>query len=134
MIEAAEHVIPGLSRAMRFRSVSSPLTNDHYCETPNGCAYGTAKTPWQLGPFAFSIETSVPGLYCCGASTLSHGVAGTAMTGLLAAQKVVGASRAEELLGPADGTLRVYPAERPDTWLEARGARSPEPAAHSPAL
>jgi all-trans-retinol 13,14-reductase len=130
MIEAAEQVIPGIARAMRFRAVGSPLTNDHYCETPQGCAYGTAKTPWQLGPFGFAIETSVPGLYSCGASTLSHGVAGAAMTGLIAAQKVVGAHAAEDLLGPADGTLRVYPAEAPETWIEDRGARpsaEPEP-------
>ena len=123
VIDAAEEVIPGLREAMRFRSVSSPLTNDYYCNTPRGCAYGTAKTPWQLGPFSFSTESSVRGLYSCGASTISHGVAGTAMTGLLAAQKVLHADRPEDLLGPADGSLRVYPAEEPETWL-----REPAPA------
>jgi len=119
MIAAAEEVIPGLSKAIRFRSVGSPVTNDHYCATPLGAAYGTAKTPWQVGPFSFGITTSVEGLYSCGASTISHGVAGASMSGLMAAQAVLGAATMGELLGPADGSLRVYPADRPEEWLAA---------------
>lgn len=129
MIAAAENVIPGITQAIRFRSVASPLTNDFYCETPSGCAYGTAKTPWQLGPFSFGVESTIPGLYSCGSSTLSHGVAGTAMTGLVAAAKVLSVEDARELLGPADGSIRVYPSDRPEDWLAApsapaEGARS----------
>jgi all-trans-retinol 13,14-reductase len=59
----------------------------------------------------------VEGLYSCGSSTVSHGVAGTAMSGLIAAQRLLHVDRAEDLLGPADGSLRVYPAEEPETWL-----------------
>ncbi|MFT3773299.1 MAG: NAD(P)/FAD-dependent oxidoreductase [Minicystis sp.] len=125
MITAAENVIPGIGRALRFRSVASPLTNDFYCETPNGCAYGTAKTPWQLGPFSFSAESSIEGLYSCGASTISHGVAGTAMTGLVAAAKVLHADRVEELLAPPDGSIRVYMSDRPEDWLEEPRKRVP---------
>ncbi|APR83373.1 Phytoene desaturase, neurosporene or lycopene producing [Minicystis rosea] len=126
MVAAAENVIPGLGRAMRFRSVASPLSNDFYCETPHGCAYGTAKTPWQMGPFSFSTTSSVEGLYSCGASTLSHGVAGTAMTGLAAAAKVLHAERLEDLLAPPDGSIRVYPSDRPEEWLDE--PRRPVPA------
>ena len=126
MIAAAENVIPGITRALRFRSVSTPVSNDYYCATPFGCAYGTAKTPWQLGPFSFAAETSVEGLYSCGASTISHGVAGTAMTGLLAAQKVLHARRVTDLLGPEDGSLRIYPSDRPEEWLDETSRRSEE--------
>jgi phytoene dehydrogenase-like protein len=132
MIAAAEQVIPGLGRAVCFRSVSTPLSNDYYCRAPLGGAYGTAKTPWQLGPLSFSTETSVPGLYSCGASTLSHGVAGTAMTGLMAAQRVLHADRVEDLLGPADGSLRVYPAEEPETWLDGVTSIAPPPPTDAP--
>jgi phytoene dehydrogenase-like protein len=125
MIAAAEEIIPGISRAIRFRSVATPLSNDYYCMTPRGAVYGTAKTPWQLGPFSFPAETTVKGLYVCGASTISHGVAGTAMSGLVCAQKVLHAARAEDLLGPADGSLRVYPAEEPETWLRAAPSLTP---------
>jgi phytoene dehydrogenase-like protein len=127
MVAAAENIIPGIAKAMRFRSVASPLTNDFYCVTPEGCAYGTAKTPWQLGPFSFSIESSVPGLYLCGASTISHGVAGTAMTGMMAAKAILHVQRAEDLLGPSDGSLRVYPAEQPETWLRSAPSITPAP-------
>ena len=128
MVAAAEAVIPGLTRAMRFRAVGSPVTNDYYCATPFGAAYGTAKTPWQVGPFSFAITTSVRGLYSCGASTISHGVAGASMSGLMAAQAILGAKSIDELLGPADGSLRVYPADRPEEWLHTTSHldRAPE--------
>jgi len=126
MIEAAEHVIPGIGRAIRFRSVASPLSNDFYCETPSGCAYGTNKTVWQVGPFTFPTESSVPGLYSCGSSTISHGVAGTAMTGLVAAAKVLHAERVEDLLGPPDGSIRIYASDRPEEWLDEEPRRRAE--------
>jgi hypothetical protein len=107
--------------------VATPLSNGHYCAAPRGAAYGTAKTPWQLGPFSFDVKSSVPGLYCCGASTMAHGVAGTAMTGLRAAQHVLHAQRPSDLLGPADGSLRVYPAEEPETWLRGVPSAPPPP-------
>jgi phytoene dehydrogenase-like protein len=125
LLAAAEEVVPGLARALCFRSVSTPLTIDHYCLAEAGNAYGTAKIPWQLGPFSFGATTSVPGLYLCGSSTLSHGVAGTAVSGLMAAQKVLHARRLEDLLGPADGSIRVYPAEAPETWLRGAPSRPP---------
>ena len=73
-----------------------------------GASYGTAKTPRQLGPFSFSIESSVRHLYSVGASTISHGVAGASMSGLSAAATIVGAKSTEELLGPADGSLEIH--------------------------
>ncbi|WP_437677634.1 phytoene desaturase family protein [Sorangium sp. So ce131] len=127
LIAAAENVIPGISRAIVFRSVATPLTNDFYCASHRGAAYGTSKTPWQVGPLSFSIGTKIPGLYQCGASTLSHGVAGAAMSGLLAAQRIAGVARAEDLLGPADGSLRIYPADHPEEWLPERRQASEQP-------
>lgn len=119
MIAAADEIIPGLSKALTFKSVATPLSNDFYCETFQGAPYGCAKTPWQVGPFSFSVETSIDGLYQCGASTISQGVAGAAFSGMMAAQKILGARELDDLLGPADGSLRVYPADRPEEWLAA---------------
>ena len=118
MLEAAENMIPGLRRNLKFLEVGTPLTNDFYCETYRGASYGTAKTPFQLGPFSFSQRGPVAGLHLCGASTISHGVAGASMSGLVAAQHVLGRATTEELLGPLDGSLRVYPADRPEEWLD----------------
>jgi all-trans-retinol 13,14-reductase len=118
MLGAAENVIPGLRRNLKFLEVGTPLTNDFFCETYRGASYGTAKTPFQLGPFSFSQRGPVEDLHLCGASTISHGVAGASMSGLVAAQHVLGRATAEELLGPLDGSLRVYPADRPEEWLD----------------
>jgi phytoene dehydrogenase-like protein len=125
MLRAAEEVIPGVRGKLTFLEVGTPLTNDFFCATHRGASYGSAKTPWQLGPFSFSQRGPVDGLHLCGASTLSHGVAGASMSGLVAAQNVLGAASAEELLGPADGSLRIYPADRPEEWLGE--TRTPEP-------
>lgn len=124
---AAENVIPGLRERVRFMEVGTPLTNDFYCATHRGAAYGTAKSPWQLGPFSFSQRGPVEGLHLCGSSTLSHGVAGASMSGLIAAQQVLGLSSVDGLLGPPDGSLRVYPAEHPERWSPSLRARETEP-------
>lgn len=117
MLAAAEKVIPGLKRHIRFLEVGTPVTNDFYCETFRGAAYGTAKTPFQLGPFSFAQKGPVGHLTLCGASTLSHGIAGASMSGLFAAQKVLGLPSADQCLGPADGSLRIFPADQPELWL-----------------
>jgi phytoene dehydrogenase-like protein len=117
MLSAAENVIPGLRSAVRFLEVGTPLTNDFYCESFRGAVYGTAKTPLQLGPLSFSPRGPVDRLHLCGASVLSHGVAGASISGLMAAQHVLGLERPEDCLGPADGSLRIYPADRPEEWL-----------------
>ncbi|MRG95751.1 phytoene desaturase family protein [Polyangium spumosum] len=121
MIAAAERVIPGLGKNLVFRSVGTPLTNDFYCETHRGASYGTAKLPSQLGPFSFPIRSSVPGLYNVGASTISHGVAGAATSGLFAAREILGVRHIQDLLAPADGSLRVVPASDVAPASGARG-------------
>jgi phytoene dehydrogenase-like protein len=100
MIEAAEKVVPGISKRVRLFELGTPLTNVHYCNAFKGAAYGTAKTPTQVGPFSFSQVGPVDGLFLCGASTLSHGFAGAAFSGVVAAQQVLGLKRPEELWAP----------------------------------
>jgi phytoene dehydrogenase-like protein len=126
LLATAEEIVPGLRRHLRFLSIGTPLTNDHYCETHRGGIYGTAKTPFQMGPFSFGTTCSVDGLYLCGQSTLSHGFSAAAFSGLLAAARVLGVSRAEDLLQATETPLRVYPAEHPEVWLPgaARNAES----------
>lgn len=127
MLDAAENVIPGIRQHLKFFELGTPVTNNDYCETFRGAAYGTAKTPWQIGPFSFGIRSPVEGLYSVGASTISHGVAGAAMSGLIAAQRILGLASTDELLDPPDGSIRVYPADSPETWLTSAEPRD-EPA------
>lgn len=119
LLAACENIIAGLRRHVRLFDIGTPLTNDFYCQTYRGAAYGTAKTPWQLGPFqTFDQRGPVEGLHFCGASTISHGVAGAAMSGVIAAQHVLGAKRMEDVLSPQDGSLRILPShERPSQHL-----------------
>lgn len=100
MMAAAEQVIPGLSRHVKFLEIGTPLTNQHFCNVVQGASYGTSKTRWQVGPFAFGQKGPVEGLHLCGASTLSHGFAGAAFSGLIAAQHVLELPRADLLLSP----------------------------------
>jgi phytoene dehydrogenase-like protein len=124
LLAAAENVIPGLRAHVRFVSVGTPLTNDFYCETYRGASYGTAKTPWQLGPLSFDQRGPIDGLHFCGASTLSHGVGGASLSGLFAAQHVLGRATADELLAPADGSLRVHDARAGLPRVRAESARA----------
>ena len=116
VLAAAEHIIPGLSRHVRFLEVGTPLTNDFYCETYRGAAYGTAKTPWQLGPLSFSQRGPVRGLHLCGASTIAHGVAGASMSGLVAAQRILDLAHPEQCLSSTGQHLRILQAEHAEDW------------------
>jgi phytoene dehydrogenase-like protein len=122
MIAAAGNIIPGFSKHLTFRSDATPNTAEYYCNSPFGNSYGTAKTPWQIGPFSFPVRSSVPGLYCVGASTLSHGMAGTAMSGLMAAVKILGVRSVRSLLDPLASELRVHPADHPEQWYRPKAA------------
>lgn len=113
MLDAAEEVVPGLREGLRFYEVGTPLTNVHYCEARRGGCYGSAKVPSQVGPFSFSTEAPVEGLSLCGASTISHGVAGASMSGSIAAADILGWSHFEEGLAPEDGSVLVRPVSVP---------------------
>ncbi|HSQ64387.1 MAG TPA: NAD(P)/FAD-dependent oxidoreductase [Polyangiaceae bacterium] len=128
MLRAAENVIPGLRKAIRFVEVGTPLTNEFYCESVLGAALGTAKTPFQIGPFSFQTRSSIRSLYSCGASTLSHGVGGAAISGVIAAQHVLGRASRDDVLGPADGSLRIHPAGQLPP-LERSRRNEPSPSA-----
>lgn len=114
VLRAAEEVIPGLRSHLDFVAIGTPLTNDFYCRTHRGGIYGTAKAPWQVGPFSFSTTGPIEGLFFCGSSVLSHGVAGASYSGLMAAQRVLGLERPEDCLGKPDGSIRVYRADAPE--------------------
>lgn len=113
MLDAAEHIMPGLREHLVFRELGTPATNVHYCEAYRGSCYGTAKTPWQVGPFALGMTSPIEGLSLCGASTLSHGLAGASTSGLLVAGRLLGWSSQEEGFAPETGAVEVRPASPP---------------------
>ena len=117
MLSALDHIVEGLSDRLVFTEIGTPLTNRYYCEAHRGNLYGTEKQLRNIGPFGFPVDPPVDGLYLCGASTASHGVAGATYSGLVAARTILGC-RTSELLTAKSDPLRIWPCDQPEAWPE----------------
>lgn len=117
MVRGLEKRIPGLSKHIVFYSLGTPLTNEHYLNATRGNLYGIDKRPSQVGPWSFSPRTEFDGLYLCGASTLSHGVAGVTQSGIDAAKAVLNC-RSRDLLTQHGATPTFLSSEDVSVWPE----------------
>jgi all-trans-retinol 13,14-reductase len=117
MVRGLEKHIPGLSKHIVYYSLGTPLTNDHYLNATRGNLYGIEKSPSQVGPLAFSPRTEFEGLYLCGASTLSHGVAGVTQSGIDVAKAVLNC-RTRDILTQHGASLTFLPSEDVSVWPE----------------
>lgn len=130
MVSGLDKRFPGLSKRIVFWELGTPLTNAYYINATRGNLYGTEKTPDQVGPGSFPIQTPIAGLMMCGANTMSHGVSGATMSGIEAA-KVILHCRTADLLTQNGPELQVYPSEDTTKWPEhlqtriTRGAQKP---------
>jgi hypothetical protein len=93
------------------------LTNQHYLNATRGNIYGIEKSPTQVGPLGFRPTTEFDGLYLCGQSTLSHGVAGVTASGIDAAKAVLNCRSRDILTQSGPGPLFVE-AEDTSAWPE----------------
>ena len=112
MLHTLEKTIPNIQEHIVQKDFATPLTNEHYINATKGNVYGTAKNLKQIGPFAYKPRSEIKNLYLCGASILSHGVAGASHSGVHTAASIL-KCRHEELL-KHDGTqkLRIVGAEK----------------------
>jgi phytoene dehydrogenase-like protein len=117
MVRGLEKRIPGLSKHIVYYSLGTPLTNQHYLNATSGNLYGIDKRPSQIGPWSFSPRTDFEGLYLCGQSTLSHGVAGVTASGIETAKAVLHCRASDILIQKGPGPLFLQ-AEEPGTWPE----------------
>ncbi|MBM3124509.1 MAG: hypothetical protein FJZ87_05465 [Chloroflexi bacterium] len=117
MVRGLEKRIPGLSRHIVYYSLGTPLTNEHYLNATRGNLYGTEKSPAQIGPFGFTPRTEFDGLFLCGASTMSHGVAGVTASGIEAAKAVLNCRSSDILTQHGNGPLFLQ-AEDTSAWPE----------------
>ena len=117
MVRGLEKRIPGLSKHIVYYSLGTPLTNEHYLNATRGNLYGIDKRPTQVGPFGFSSQTEFDGLYVCGASTLSHGVAGVTQSGIDAAKAVL-KCRSRDILTQNGSSPLFLQSEDTSQWPE----------------
>ncbi len=115
MVNGLDKRIPGLKDHITYFNLGTPLTNERYLNATRGNLYGIAKTPNQVGPWAFSTRTPFEGLYLCGASTLSHGVAGVTASGINAAKSILHCREGDLLTRSGPGPV-FLPAEQPASW------------------
>lgn len=117
--------VPGLTDSIVFREVGSPVTNRFYCASTQGNLYGTEKGLGQLlPPGNWGIQTPIRDLWMCGASTLSHGVAGATLSGLAVVRSILGVRTSEILTarGPQLEVLQAESGEEQQTGPVARVA------------
>lgn len=90
LIRVAEKVIPGLSRHILVREISTPLTLERYTANFEGAAYGWEQSPNQVGPRRLSPRTPIENLYLAGHWTFpGGGIASVTVSGRIAAQEVL---------------------------------------------
>ena len=111
MLKGLEKAVPGISNHIVHQELGTPITNEYYVNTTEGNVYGTEKSLKHIGPFAFKAKSEIENLYLCGASILSHGVAGASHSGVATAAEILGC-HPDELKEPQeDQHLRIYEAE-----------------------
>ena len=115
ILAGLEKRVPGISKFVVFCDLGTPLTNRHYLEATKGNLYGIAKNRWQVGPGAFPVKTEIDGLFMCGASTVSHGVAGATGSGLAAARAILNCSTAD-LFTQKGPEIEILPSEDTSQW------------------
>ncbi|WP_299896092.1 NAD(P)/FAD-dependent oxidoreductase [uncultured Aquimarina sp.] len=118
MIRTLETVIPGVREKIVQKELGTPITNEYYINSTNGCVYGTEKSFWQIGPFSYKAKSEIENLYLCGASVLSHGVAGAGYSGVETAAKIL-KCRQDDLLVPDESQeIKIYEAEDDSQYPE----------------
>jgi len=111
-----EKVIPGAKQHVVHAELGTPKTNQRYIKATDGNVYGTEKKFNQIGAFSFKCKSEIKNLYLCGASTVSHGVAGAAHSGVEAAAQILQVKAETLMRADADQKLRIYDAENADSW------------------
>ena len=117
MMRGLEKRIPGLSKHIVYYSLGTPLTNEHYLNATRGNIYGIEKSPKQVGPLGFRPNTEFEGLYLCGQSTVSHGVAGVTQSGIEVAKAILNVRTRDILTQKGSGPLFLQ-AEDTSAWPE----------------
>lgn len=115
-MNTVERMLPGARKNTVQVELGTPKTNQFFVNSTNGNVYGTEKTLKYVGPFAYRNKSEINNLYLCGASTLSHGVAGATYSGVETAAKILNCTKEDLLVEDKNQNLRIYDAEDPASW------------------
>jgi phytoene dehydrogenase-like protein len=90
LIRSAEKLIPGLSRHIVVKDISTPLTYERYTSATEGGWYDSACTPGQSLLNRMPAKTPIPNLYLTGAKTFpGPGMFGAIQSGLFTADIIL---------------------------------------------
>jgi phytoene dehydrogenase-like protein len=92
LLAEAERRLPGLSKLVVHRELSTPLSTAHFTGHPGGEIYGLPATPARFSYPWLRSPTPVKGLYLAGADALMLGIGGAAMSGLMCTAAIAGRS------------------------------------------
>lgn len=118
MVNSVETVLPGIKNHIVHKSLGTPLTNKHFINSTNGAVYGTEKSLGHIGPFSFAAKSEIENLYLCGASILSHGVAGAGYSGVQTAAEILNCKQADLLVNEEDQEIQIFSAESAEDYPE----------------
>lgn len=123
MIKTLEKVLPNVREHIVHKELGTPITNEYYINSTRGSVYGTEKKLTQIGPFAYKAKSEIDNLYLCGASIVSHGVAGAGYSGVQTAGEILNKKQCELLKTGDKQHLTILEAEDNQLypeWLKAK--------------
>ncbi len=89
LLDAMELRFPSLKERIVHVETSTPLTNLHYGDYPQGAIYGLEKNFLQIPPLGPPVSGPLDGLLLTGADTLGHGFGGALAGGYAAASALL---------------------------------------------
>jgi all-trans-retinol 13,14-reductase len=101
LLAEAERRLPGLSRLVVHRELSTPLSTAHFTGHPGGEIYGLPATPDRFTKPWLRARTPVKGLYLAGADALMLGIGGAVMSGVMCTAAIAGTSTFVKLTAAA---------------------------------
>ena len=118
LMNTFKRILPAIHKNIVHLEVGTPVTNEYYINTTKGNVYGTEKGFMQTGPFSYKAKTEIENLYMCGASIMSHGVAGASYSGVKTAAEILGCREEDLIQKDESQVLRIYDAEDRSQWPE----------------
>lgn len=101
LLAEAERRLPGLSKLVVHRELSTPLSTAHFTGHAGGEIYGLPATPERFTRSWLRARTPVKGLYLAGADALMLGVGGAVMSGVMCTAAIAGTSTFGKLTAAA---------------------------------